>query len=103
MDELSSTSLVEDLDIRLSFASLKLGIPLYTDIKSQYCKQTDNTFQSARKTADAVNEMKLIMKPETTGANSLQVRSILLIIEFIFVKTPGDSPSDITTTLEVES
>lgn len=43
------------------------------------------------------------MKPVITGASNLQVKSMRLIIEFIFVNTPGGWPSDITTTLCFEN
>lgn len=56
-------------------------------------------FHIARVQADAIKDTKLIMKPDTTGANNLQIKSILLMTEFICVNTPGGRPSDITTTL----
>lgn len=92
----------EDLEALLRLLSLRAGIPLYTDVRSQYSKKTDITFQRARVMADAVRETKLIMKPVITGANSLQIKSIRLMIEFIFVNSPGGCPSDITTTLPIK-
>lgn len=80
--------------------SLRAGIPLNTETRSQYCNQRDTIFQHARVTAEAFNDAKLMMKPETTGAKSLQVRSILLITEFIWVNVSGGLPSEITTTLK---
>lgn len=91
-----------DLDALLRLLSVRAGIPLYTDVRSQYSKHTDITFQSARVMADAVRETKLIIKPVMTGANSLQIKSIRLMTEFIFVSCPGGWPSDITTTLPIK-
>lgn len=57
----------------------------------------------AKAIADAFSDTKLIMKPLITGAINLQIKSIRLIIEFIFVKTSKAWPSDITTTLFFEN
>lgn len=60
-------------------------------------------FHRARAIADAVREIKLMMNPEMTGANNLQIKSIRLIIEFMFVSSAGGWPSDITTTLQMST
>jgi len=58
-------------------------------VKSQYSTQTDTVFHSAKVIADAFSDTKLIMNPVTTGARSLQVRSMRLVTEFIFVRNSG--------------
>lgn len=77
----------------------KAGIPLYTDIKSQYSTHTDIVVHNANIKADAFSDTKLIMKPLITGATNLQVKSIRLITEFISASKLGGWPSDITTNL----
>lgn len=84
---------------RFLLRSWRAGIPLYTEFKSQYCKKTESMFQIAKLAADAINDTKLMMNPVTTGANSLHMRSILRILEFIVVSKFEECPSDITTTL----
>lgn len=79
--------------------SLSAGTPLYTAIRSQYCSQTDRIFHRAKIIADAFNDTKLTINPVKTGAKSLQVKSILRITEFIFVRVSGGWPFEITTTL----
>jgi hypothetical protein len=59
-------------------------------------------FQTAKVIAEALTDIKLIMKPLITGARSLQVKSIRLIVELIFVSTSGVWPSEINTTLHFE-
>lgn len=82
-------SLDESLDVLLWLLSFKAGIPLYTDIKNQNSNQTETVFQTAKVKADALRDTKLIIKPVTTGAKSLQIKSIRLITEFIFVSMSG--------------
>ncbi|GKE99731.1 hypothetical protein Tco_0023082, partial [Tanacetum coccineum] len=77
----------------------RAGIPLYTECKSQYCKKTEIMFQIAKVTAEAIIDTKLMLNPVTTGANSMLIRSILRIREFIFVRKFEECPSDITTIL----
>jgi len=100
---ISSISLRESREILLWLLSAKAGMPLCTDVKSQYSSHTAIVFQIAKVIAEALTDTKLMMKPLITGARSLQVKSIRLIIELILVRTPGGWPSDITTTLHFEN
>lgn len=88
-DGIFTGSLDESLNILLWLLSFKAAIPLYTDIKNQNSNQTDTVFQTAKVKADALRDTKLIIKPVTTGAKSLQIKSIRLITEFIFVSMSG--------------
>lgn len=88
-DGIFTGSLDESLNILLWLLSFKAAIPLYTDIKNQNSNQTDTVFQTAKVNADALRDTKLIIKPVTTGAKSLQIKSIRLITEFIFVSMSG--------------
>lgn len=78
--------------------ALRAGTPLYTDTKSQYTSHTEATFHSASATAEACVDTKLITNPDSTGARSLQLRSILRMAELILVSTTGGCPLHITTT-----
>ena len=103
IDVISSISLRKSREILLWLLSVKAGMPLCTDVKSQYSSHTAIVFQIAKVIAEALTDTKLMMKPLITGARSLQVKSIRLIIELILVRTPGGWPSDITTTLHFEN
>jgi len=88
-------------EILLLLLSLRAGVPLYTDVRKQYCNQTDTKFHGAKNTADAFNDTKLMIKPVKTKVNNLHMRSILRITEFISVSISGGCPLEITTTLQL--